>query len=178
MGIDPDVNPGIAASPGTATRPLRVAVVGAGPAGIYTVMRSAGYRGSALDGVPFDAHRFVIPSESGRELREGAPSPGEYVVGWIERGTTGVLGSNRSDIKEMVIPLRETVTPLRQDALALLAARDQDPPGILDQQDVDPQAQAGRHRSRTPCCEAATATSRRPRDSTRRSIRRWSSIPW
>ena len=90
---------------------------------VQSVMRSVGYRGSVLDGVPFDPKRFVIPSESGRVLRDGVVSPGEYVAGWIKRGATGVLGTNRSDAKD-------TVTSLRHDAPDLLAARDNDLGGV------------------------------------------------
>jgi len=90
---------------------------------VQSVMRSVGYRGSVLDGVPFDDTNFVIPSDLGRVLRAGLASPGEYVAGWIKRGATGVLGTNRSDAKE-------TVTTLREDAPALLSARAQDPGGV------------------------------------------------
>jgi ferredoxin--NADP+ reductase len=91
---------------------------------VQSVMRAVGYRGSALEGVPFDPARFVIPSQAGRVLRDGVVCPGEYVAGWIKRGATGVLGTNRSDAKE-------TVASLRQDAAALFAARgEQDLAGV------------------------------------------------
>ncbi len=66
------------------------------------VLRSVGYRGAALPGVPLDPDRGVIPNEGGRVLRDGAVSPGEYVAGWIKRGPTGVIGTNRSDAAETV----------------------------------------------------------------------------
>lgn len=66
------------------------------------VLRSVGYRGVEIDGVPFDAARCTVPSLDGRVLRGGAVSPGEYVAGWIGRGPVGVLGTNRSDAEDVV----------------------------------------------------------------------------
>ncbi len=73
------------------------------PAGL--VLRAVGYRGAALPGVPLDADAGVVPNEAGRVLRDGVVSPGEYVVGWIKRGPTGVIGTNRSDAAETVAAL-------------------------------------------------------------------------
>ncbi len=69
------------------------------------VFRSVGYRGSALPGVPLDESAGVIPNDAGRVLRDGAVSPGEYAVGWIKRGPTGVIGTNRSDAADTVASL-------------------------------------------------------------------------
>ncbi|MFJ5560685.1 FAD-dependent oxidoreductase [Streptomyces sp. NPDC093250] len=80
------------------------------------VLRSVGYRGVPLEGLPFDPARGTVPHLAGRVLRGGAVAPGEYVAGWIKRGPTGVIGSNRSCAKE-------TVTSLLRDA-PLLRARD------------------------------------------------------
>ncbi|MEV7903635.1 FAD-dependent oxidoreductase [Streptomyces anulatus] len=76
------------------------------------VLRAVGYRGVELPGLPFDPVRGTVPHTAGRVLRDGAPAPGEYVAGWIKRGPTGVIGSNRSCAKE-------TVTSLLEDAAAL-----------------------------------------------------------
>ncbi|MFE7776842.1 FAD-dependent oxidoreductase [Streptomyces sp. NPDC057445] len=76
------------------------------------VLRAVGYRGVPLDGLPFDPARGTVPHEAGRVLRDGAASPGEYVAGWIKRGPTGVIGTNRPCAKE-------TVTSLLADASAL-----------------------------------------------------------
>ena len=89
--------------------------------GVQAVLRSVGYRGIPLEGVPFDDSQ--IPNASSRVLREGRPSVGEYCVGWIKRGPTGVLGTNRSDAEEAVASLRE-------DLPSLLAARTADPGGV------------------------------------------------
>jgi ferredoxin--NADP+ reductase len=66
------------------------------------VIRSAGYRGVPIPGLPFDSSTGTIPNDAGRMLRDGAPSPGEYVAGWVKRGPTGVIGTNRSDAAETV----------------------------------------------------------------------------
>ncbi|MEW2522612.1 FAD-dependent oxidoreductase [Actinacidiphila alni] len=81
------------------------------PAGL--VLRSVGYQGVALPGLPFDARGAVVPNAGGRVLRDGRPSPGEYVAGWIKRGPTGVIGTNRPCAKE-------TAAALIADAPALL----------------------------------------------------------
>ena len=69
------------------------------------VVRSVGYRGTALEGVPFDADRNVIPSQDGRVLHDGAVVPGEYVAGWIKRGPTGIIGTNKKDATGTVASL-------------------------------------------------------------------------
>ncbi len=83
------------------------------------VFRSVGYRGVALPGVPFDEHGGVIPNEGGRV------APGVYVAGWIKRGPTGVIGTNKKDASETVELLlddlrdapRKGTTPEDVDAL-------------------------------------------------------------
>ncbi|MYW42686.1 FAD-dependent oxidoreductase [Streptomyces sp. SID161] len=69
------------------------------------VLRSVGYRGVPLEGLPFDPASGTVPHLEGRVLRDGTPSPGEYVAGWIKRGPTGVIGTNRPCAKETVISL-------------------------------------------------------------------------
>ncbi|MEU0807873.1 FAD-dependent oxidoreductase [Streptomyces sp. NPDC005970] len=76
------------------------------------VLRSVGYRGVPLPGLPFATDSGTVPHAEGRVVRGGAPSPGEYVAGWIKRGPTGVIGTNRSCAKE-------TVASLLSDADAL-----------------------------------------------------------
>ncbi|MGW6708316.1 FAD-dependent oxidoreductase [Streptomyces sp. NPDC054956] len=82
------------------------------------VLRSVGYQGVPLPGLPFDERRGTVPHAAGRVLREGRASVGEYVAGWIKRGPTGVIGTNRPCAKE-------TASSLLQDAGAL-ARRDRD----------------------------------------------------
>src|SRR6185312_1003221 len=79
------------------------------------VLRSVGYRAVPLPGVPFEERRFVLPNERGRvHTPEGEPLPGVYAVGWIKRGPTGILGTNKRDAEETVDRL---VEDLRADAL-------------------------------------------------------------
>jgi ferredoxin/flavodoxin---NADP+ reductase len=65
---------------------------------VQLVVRSVGYRGVPTPGLPFDDKRGTIPNTGGRV--EG--SRNEYVVGWIKRGPTGVIGTNKSDSQETV----------------------------------------------------------------------------
>src|SRR6478672_4347658 len=61
-----------------------------------------------LPGVPFDTRGSVVPNAQGRVLGEdGTPLPGEYVAGWLKRGPTGVIGTNKSDAAETVRCLLE-----------------------------------------------------------------------
>lgn len=65
------------------------------------VVRSIGYQGLPVAGVPFDAKRGVVPNQTGRVLGpDGAPLPGLYVTGWIKRGPTGLIGTNKACAKE------------------------------------------------------------------------------
>jgi ferredoxin/flavodoxin---NADP+ reductase len=67
------------------------------------VFRSIGYRGIPLAGLPFDERTGTIPNRGGRISGEdGAALPGEYVVGWIKRGPTGIIGTNKRDAQETV----------------------------------------------------------------------------
>ncbi|MEW1681066.1 FAD-dependent oxidoreductase [Streptomyces sp. NPDC093594] len=101
------------------------------------VLRSVGYRGVPLEGLPFDAATGTVPHLAGRVLRGGAVAPGEYVAGWIKRGPTGVIGTNRSCAKE-------TVTSLLEDAPSLTRRNlPGDPLTALRVQGVDPVAWRG-----------------------------------
>lgn len=67
------------------------------------VLRSVGYRGRAVTGVPFDDERGVIPNVDGRVVDDsGTPVPGVYVTGWIKRGPSGVIGTNRHCAAETI----------------------------------------------------------------------------
>jgi ferredoxin--NADP+ reductase len=72
------------------------------------VLRSVGYRAVPLPDVPFDERYFILPNERGRVLvGDGEPLPGVYAVGWIKRGPTGILGTNKRDAEETVHCLAE-----------------------------------------------------------------------
>ncbi|WP_210586231.1 FAD-dependent oxidoreductase [Streptomyces sp. GESEQ-35] len=81
------------------------------------VLRSVGYRGVPLEGLPFDAATGTVPNLAGRVLREDLVAPGEYVAGWIKRGPTGVIGTNRPCAKETVTSLLEDASVLVQKDL-------------------------------------------------------------
>ncbi|WP_405595816.1 FAD-dependent oxidoreductase [Streptomyces sp. NBC_01410] len=89
------------------------------------VLRAVGYRGVPLPGLPFDERHGTVPHAAGRVLRDGVASPGEYVAGWIKRGPTGVIGTNRPCAKETVNSLLDdaaalALRPVAADPLAVL----------------------------------------------------------
>jgi ferredoxin--NADP+ reductase len=100
------------------------------------VLRSVGYRAVPLPDVPFDERHFVLPNAGGRVLdTAGEPLPGVYAVGWIKRGPTGILGTNKRDAEETVAALVEDLRagalpaprePGREAVDALLAERKPD----------------------------------------------------
>ncbi|MGI5441613.1 FAD-dependent oxidoreductase [Streptomyces shenzhenensis] len=101
------------------------------------VLRSVGYRGVPLAGLPFDPAGGTVPNERGRVLRDGVARPGEYVAGWIKRGPTGVIGTNRPCAKE-------TVAALLADAPALLRRElPRDPAQALRAEGLEPVEWAG-----------------------------------
>ena len=73
------------------------------------VLRSVGYQAVPLPDVPFDERRYVLPNEHGRVVKAdtGDALPGVYAVGWIKRGPTGILGTNKRDAQETVRCLEE-----------------------------------------------------------------------
>ncbi|TQF69042.1 4Fe-4S dicluster domain-containing protein [Rhodococcus spelaei] len=90
-------------------------VLGARPTGdtenvpTSLVLRSIGYRGVPVPGVPFDERRGTIPNDHGRVLAhpDGAVVDGVYATGWIKRGPSGVIGTNKSCAKDTVARLFE-----------------------------------------------------------------------
>jgi ferredoxin/flavodoxin---NADP+ reductase len=94
------------------------------PCGI--VFRSVGYRGVELPGVPFDEGSGTIPNEGGRVR------PGLYVAGWIKRGPSGVIGTNKKDATESVELVLEDAR-----AGALPAASGEDLEDLLRERGVD-----------------------------------------
>jgi ferredoxin--NADP+ reductase len=61
------------------------------------IFRSVGYRGIPIPGVPFHERWGVIPNEDGRVIDDGKPVPGLYTSGWIKRGPSGIIGTNKPD---------------------------------------------------------------------------------
>ncbi|MFW6039061.1 MAG: FAD-dependent oxidoreductase [bacterium] len=74
---------------------------------VGAVFRSVGYRGVALPDVPFDERQGVIPNERGRVIDpdSGQQLAGEYTAGWIKRGPTGQIGTNKADAAETIASL-------------------------------------------------------------------------
>ena len=95
------------------------------------VFRSVGYRGVALPGLPFDEKRGVVPNEHGRVIdpAHGSRLTAHYVSGWIKRGPSGVIGTNKPDAGETAEAMLEdaaagrTLSPDRDDILPLLRER-------------------------------------------------------
>lgn len=61
------------------------------------LFRSIGYRGIPLPGLPFDDKRGIFPNSDGRITENGIAVPQLYTAGWIKRGPTGIIGTNRAD---------------------------------------------------------------------------------
>lgn len=75
------------------------------------VIRAVGFRGRAAPGLPFDSSAGIIPNDRGRVVdpATGHALPGLYCTGWIKRGPTGVIGTNRADSAETVASLLSDV---------------------------------------------------------------------
>lgn len=86
------------------------------------VVRAVGYRSLPLPGLPFDERKAIVPNESGRVLepRSGAICPRLYVTGWVKRGPTGLIGSNKPDGHETAMLMLED----SRNGLGLAPARD------------------------------------------------------
>ena len=95
---------------------------------IGLVFRSVGYRGVPLPAVPFDERGGVILNETGRVLDPDTRQAvvGEYVAGWIKRGPTGVIGTNKPDAAQTVACMMEdlaagrVLAPAEPDTAAAL----------------------------------------------------------
>lgn len=94
------------------------------------VFRSVGYRGVPIEGIPFDEKGGVFSNVAGRVANDGKVVPGLYVAGWIKRGPSGIIGTNKPDSFETVkhvladapgLPPCEE--PSRDAVLGLLRAR-------------------------------------------------------
>jgi ferredoxin/flavodoxin---NADP+ reductase len=103
------------------------------------VLRSVGYRVVPPAGLPLDPDTGTVPHDGGRVMVDGAPLPGVYVAGWLKRGPTGIIGTNKPDATE-------TVKSLLADAAGLARAPERDPDAIvalLESRGVRPVGWAG-----------------------------------
>jgi len=85
------------------------------------LLSSIGYHGTPMTGVPFDSAQGIIPNQQGRVLDHDNPVPGLYAVGWVKRGPTGLIGTNKADAKETVTALLSDLSNHTQSARAGLA---------------------------------------------------------
>ncbi|MDC6449513.1 FAD-dependent oxidoreductase [Pseudomonadales bacterium] len=99
------------------------------------VFRSVGYRGAPVAEVPFDDYNGTIQNTEGRITDDDKnPLTGMYVAGWIKRGPTGVIGTNKTDAQETVNHMAEDAragavfepTKSAKDLASLLSARKPD----------------------------------------------------
>lgn len=91
------------------------------------VLRSVGYRGVALEGLPFDQSRGIVPNVEGRVQRGSDTLAGVYVAGWIKRGASGVVGTNKGDAAATVVRMIEDLgtLPAKEAAAVSRTAIDQ-----------------------------------------------------
>ncbi len=82
---------------------------------VGTVVRAVGYRSQPVPGLPFDPSKQVVANRAGRV--EGRS--GDYVAGWIKRGPSGVIGTNKADAAETVASLLADLEQLEQPQGAL-----------------------------------------------------------
>jgi ferredoxin--NADP+ reductase len=107
------------------------------------VFRSVGYRGVPLPGVPFNEKWGVILNQKGRVLNPDTEEPvvGEYTAGWIKRGPSGVIGTNKPDALETVTCMLEdfangrVLAPAHPEAAAAAALIRQRQPSYFSYQD-------------------------------------------
>jgi len=80
---------------------------------VQMVFRAVGYRGIPLPGLPFDARAHVVKNDAGRVIdASGARVIGQYVAGWIKRGPSGVIGTNKADAAETARAILEDLPGL------------------------------------------------------------------
>ncbi|WP_194166846.1 FAD-dependent oxidoreductase [Mycolicibacterium sp. P9-22] len=138
------------------------------------VFKSVGYRGRRINGLPFDQVRAVIPSRRGRiiDLDTESTVPGHYVTGWIKRGPSGVIGTNKACAKETVASLLHDyeagllAAPGTSDIASLRAVRQPDQISLEDWSRIDRHEQragqsAGRPRRKLVTVADMVAVARR-----------------
>ncbi len=109
------------------------------------VLRSVGYRGVLLPELPFDESRGIVPNDRGRIIGDDErPLAGAYCAGWIKRGPSGVIGTNKKDATETVELLLEDAESgrigieRREESLeALLAKRGVEPVSYVGWESID-----------------------------------------
>ena len=132
------------------------------------VFRSVGYRGMPLDGVPFDEDACVVPNDRGRVLGPaGEPVAGVYCAGWIKRGPTGVIGTNKKDATETAAAVLEDARAGRLERGRPASAIDE----LLAERGVPVVTQAG-----WEAIDAAERAAGEPRGRPRVKLAEWDAL--
>jgi ferredoxin--NADP+ reductase len=91
------------------------------------IVTAVGFRGAPVDGLPLGEPAGIVPNEGGRVVAAGLTVPGVYVAGWLKRGPSGIIGTNRPDGAEtaaaVLADLAGRDVPARPDIVSLLADR-------------------------------------------------------
>jgi ferredoxin--NADP+ reductase len=134
------------------------------------IVRSVGYRGTPIDDVPFDSRRNVIPNDEGRVLPDaGVPIKGLYVAGWIKRGPSGIIGTNKKDaaatVASLLLDLADEPVKGANGIIDLLAAKGIEPIGFDGWKRIDAAEQAlgatrGRERTTLHSIEGLNAAAK------------------
>ena len=134
------------------------------------IVRSVGYRGTPIDDVPFDSRRNVIPNDEGRVLPDaGVPIKGLYVAGWIKRGPSGIIGTNKKDaaatVASLLLDLADEPVKGGNGIIDLLAAKGIEPIGFDGWKRIDAAEQAlgatrGRERTTLHSIEGLNAAAK------------------
>jgi ferredoxin--NADP+ reductase len=92
------------------------------------VVTAVGFRGAPVDGLPFSESAATVPNDAGRVVADGAIVPGLYVAGWLKRGPSGIIGTNKPDGAEtaaaVLADLAGRPGSSRPDITEVLAQRD------------------------------------------------------
>ncbi|WP_340688701.1 hypothetical protein [Amycolatopsis coloradensis] len=141
---------------------------------VQSVLRAVGYRADPLPGLPFESRTGTLPHRKGRIVDGGArPVAGCYVAGWLKRGPTGVIGTNKADAAE-------TARSVVEDLAEATRSRSSDPNSVprllrrrgtefvtwsdwlrLDCYEINRGQAQGRDRSKVSDLDAMLAISRR-----------------
>ncbi len=152
------------------------------------VLTSIGYRGAPVPGLPFDEAAAVVPNHQGRVVdpATGQPVTGAYVAGWIKRGPTGFIGTNKSCAMQTVATLADDFNagllgdpdPRPSALRRLVRSRqpdlvDADGWRAIDAAEIARGADADRPRVKFTSVQDMLAAARRPSPSRRKLARKW-----
>jgi len=118
------------------------------------IINATGYRGSAIEGLPFDARGGVISNEDSRVASDNHRA---YVAGWIKRGASGVIGSNKQcatdTVAQLLCDLPEALEPVQGDVEQIFAQKQVEAVSFADWQLLDQHEQAAGARQGRPRCK-------------------------